>query len=577
MGVVHKLRNEIVDFIVNQKKENPAIGCRALVKVVYDAFQVKVSKSSINSIIKNAHLSSHVGRPASEKKSPRKFQIPAETKKQLSADLAKMSKQDVLEPVAEEKVDVEKAKLQKEKAKGILYDCMGSIFLKAAQWDVSDVSILGKILQKHLEDKEGAYIDSVGEVLLLMQAFGISSIEELHKYGGEGLWTISGLAGKMDPENILSVGKGIDDFKGLSLDCYLEVSQALKEVQSIKISLEDSDEIWLNADLRSVLAKDAQPGYCVPFSKGINFLTNNVLNNAKPVVLQNMLHNEGAAKDQSEQSILKVGEFMFSPEFLKMASAFENISGKRITECALYDDDRQEIACFEAFIKKKRHFIASAWPGQPGFEGFLKTQDIKEESAVYVENIQQQVYYSEIAMDLNLKEGNSDSFAMRGFLLRDSSSGQPFVALVSNASSDQAPSKNIILDYLARWPNKHESFHFEGEPLSSSKREARPGFLAEDLEQTLSGVAKGLFACLNWYVQRKFFKRRLDDMDITSMISKLYMLPGRLEMGEQVLRVSLKCLEGQDPLRKAIEMAARDVNESAILDYEGRQLVLDFC
>ncbi|MDD5246556.1 MAG: hypothetical protein PHS09_04090 [Candidatus Omnitrophica bacterium] len=62
MGVTYKLKQEIIDFILEQKKQNPALGCRPLAELAFNKFQVEVSKSSINALIKKAGLSMPVGR-----------------------------------------------------------------------------------------------------------------------------------------------------------------------------------------------------------------------------------------------------------------------------------------------------------------------------------------------------------------------------------------------------------------------------------------------------------------------------------------------------------------------------------
>ena len=68
MGVVHKLRPEVITFILNQKKETPALGCRKLASLILEEFKAEVSKSSINNIIKEAGLSSPLGRTPKKKR-----------------------------------------------------------------------------------------------------------------------------------------------------------------------------------------------------------------------------------------------------------------------------------------------------------------------------------------------------------------------------------------------------------------------------------------------------------------------------------------------------------------------------
>jgi hypothetical protein len=81
MGVIYKLKEEVVEFILRQKQENPQISCRKLVDVIQANFQMSVSKSSINTIIKEANLSNPVGRTPLAGKA--QFKIPKEKKAQL--------------------------------------------------------------------------------------------------------------------------------------------------------------------------------------------------------------------------------------------------------------------------------------------------------------------------------------------------------------------------------------------------------------------------------------------------------------------------------------------------------------
>jgi hypothetical protein len=74
MGVVHKLKPEVLNFILENKQSNPALSCRNLTHLVLDKFQIKVSKSSINSIFKVNNLSMPIGRRQKPKR--KKFNMP---------------------------------------------------------------------------------------------------------------------------------------------------------------------------------------------------------------------------------------------------------------------------------------------------------------------------------------------------------------------------------------------------------------------------------------------------------------------------------------------------------------------
>ncbi len=104
MGVIHKLKSEVIDFILLQKQQDPALGCRTLAQLASDKFSIVVSKSSVNSIIKSAQLSSPVGRKKSSPGGVKKFQIPIQKKEQILYGLIEaklVSPETKLEPPAE--------------------------------------------------------------------------------------------------------------------------------------------------------------------------------------------------------------------------------------------------------------------------------------------------------------------------------------------------------------------------------------------------------------------------------------------------------------------------------------------
>ncbi len=74
----YKLSPEIKDFILVQAKEHPELGCRKMIARIEQEFKLKVSKSSINTLIKQAGLSKAAGRPASPPARPSSLSLRAE-------------------------------------------------------------------------------------------------------------------------------------------------------------------------------------------------------------------------------------------------------------------------------------------------------------------------------------------------------------------------------------------------------------------------------------------------------------------------------------------------------------------
>lgn len=86
MGVVYKLKQEVVDFIVRKKREDPSLSCRKLVEIISADFGLNVSKSSANAVIKQFNLSNPVGRQPVYK-APKNFSIPKEKKDLLLSNI----------------------------------------------------------------------------------------------------------------------------------------------------------------------------------------------------------------------------------------------------------------------------------------------------------------------------------------------------------------------------------------------------------------------------------------------------------------------------------------------------------
>jgi hypothetical protein len=62
MGVIYKLQSETKTFIIEKKRANPGLSCRSLVTLIETELKIKVSKSSVNAVFKEAGLSAPVGR-----------------------------------------------------------------------------------------------------------------------------------------------------------------------------------------------------------------------------------------------------------------------------------------------------------------------------------------------------------------------------------------------------------------------------------------------------------------------------------------------------------------------------------
>src|ERR1035441_206403 len=83
MGVTYKLREEVVNFIINQRQSNPLSSCRQLAESASQKFGLHLSKSSVHDVLKESGIVTPRGR-----KPKNKFEIPQEKKKQIQTSLS---------------------------------------------------------------------------------------------------------------------------------------------------------------------------------------------------------------------------------------------------------------------------------------------------------------------------------------------------------------------------------------------------------------------------------------------------------------------------------------------------------
>ena len=85
MGVIYKLKNEVVDFIISQRQSNPLYSCRQLAESASQKFGLQLSKSSVHDVLKESGIITPRGRKPKDK-----FEIPQEKKKQIQVSLSQV-------------------------------------------------------------------------------------------------------------------------------------------------------------------------------------------------------------------------------------------------------------------------------------------------------------------------------------------------------------------------------------------------------------------------------------------------------------------------------------------------------
>ncbi|MDE2221695.1 MAG: helix-turn-helix domain-containing protein [Candidatus Omnitrophica bacterium] len=149
MGVTYKLKEEVVGFIINERKANPLFSCRQLAESASQKFGLRLSKSSVHDVLKESGIITPRGR-----KPKNKFEIPQEKKLQIKDSLSQTNllppppvpeappepRSLAVQPIVLPVQKVPPVVVQPEKSQNIEispeYEGAGRVFLKAALWDL---------------------------------------------------------------------------------------------------------------------------------------------------------------------------------------------------------------------------------------------------------------------------------------------------------------------------------------------------------------------------------------------------------------------------------------------------------
>jgi hypothetical protein len=195
MGVIYKLKPQIKDFILAQKQANAQLSCRKLSALINEKFQIKVSKSHINEIIKQKGLSSRVGR----KPKPKRGIIEAEG--------------------------------------------LGAYILKSADSLIGGTGAIAESLTKYLTEKVDLL--SLAETLIYLPLF------EDQIRPDSGLWNLTGKQFK-DKETVLSYLEQLQQVTLLNDTVIQTFTSLLGEVLFLRIVFSDNSSFSIDGQLRTL-------------------------------------------------------------------------------------------------------------------------------------------------------------------------------------------------------------------------------------------------------------------------------------------------------------------------------------
>ncbi len=606
MGVIYKLKSEIVDFIVNEKKTTPRLSCREMVSIVEQKFQIKVSKSSVNDIFKQFELSGPLGRKPLVDKNLRKFQIPEEKKNQLfksalSDQSTKTKEEEKRDKISEDKkpensilshlaYSADQTKIEnihpknnfskekelsrlsvnheKETGTDILYDGLGSYFLKAAEWELDNTSILGKLIKKYIDPDYENDIDQTSEILLFLLVFGIQDLKEINFYKQKGLWVVNDLENSIDVQRIHALVNSIKNIKNFSLKFFTEILYIFSEIAYLKIFLEDKTELFLDPQYHTLWTQ-TEIFDSLPTKKAIFNITHLLITNNEPFILYRIPEKE-----------------KFSSQIFHLIAAFENLAGKGISQITMYNENIDEVVRFHSIPAIKRFFILGGWMEQQEIKNNLQK---KIEFQYLGKYFGFEVSFAEKSLDLQDTLISKQKVPVRAIFLRKFSQKKyDDEVIFTNLPNDIVPAREVAMKYLSLtgqsfWgqdeirgiASKERKEHYENTKISGD-------FFRNALEATGKTPANSnifdiwdvvfiLLLGLNKYCQRHFFPSQSAKLDLSSMQNRFYSLPGYIRKNNEEIEVILKAPPTYS-FRKEAQYAVNKLNQRMIKNHDGLRL-----
>ncbi len=601
MGVVYKLKDEVKEFIISEKRKNPRLSCRGLVDSVNKKFGVEVSKSSVNEIIKEAGLSSRVGRPPAkgyEKPIPKPKQpvepevkpktettpeeplaLPGAAQEFPSVPKKEEPVKAPAEPLisGENKIPDKPAQIpQKEEPQRSqdlkaefttdeIIDNLGFFFLKASQWMILQGSVLAEIIKPQLIVYETKDLEIKSDILLFCQAFGLEGSEAISSYDGKGLWLINNCPVKLKAETLEKFYAELNGLENLSLSFLNFINLAFSEAGFLKIILADNTVFYLDAKFSSV------------------WQDSNI-----PAGLAAVLYQvKGFAKSFFHESPFSLNLFTtpgygsFSDAFYEFIFACEGLPLKRMMRLSFHHQQKGELFPPLKLTPAKRYFAAAFWPWQQETKRFALEDQAVIKNFI-PRDFDSQVFYSEFSVG----EKQCSSLAgikLRGVFLRELPQSPPKMGIITNFP-EQKSAEEIISGYLNRWPNQEEGYQdflkkSEMPHLTSASRLSRVDIFKEQDIYNLSSSARQdlrqnlgfLVNNLNNLCQRHFFGPECENLDFASMRKRFYSLSGQIERRGGGIFVRLLPAPGY-LYQEDLAYAVKRVNESDIRDSQGNKL-----
>jgi hypothetical protein len=559
MGIVHKLTPEITNFILEKKKINPKLSCRGLVALIESQFQAKVSKSSVNAVIKSAGLSMPVGRRRTKRKYTRRIQMPPLTPPTPSEPIPTPEPTpplpaEVLLPESVPVLDLTALKHEEiVQTEGII-EGLGAIFLKAADYLVGGSQLISGLLKTRLKIPEATLLTQT-EALIYGPLFGLQPDQELSP--DCGLWQL--LNYRLKEKDIFSYLDALQGIRTLPLEIFRIIKNAFQEARGIKVSLFDGTVFYLDGQLHTVWSAPQVPADFSISLYNIKSYINKYFQKKMPFILFNAPGYETPTKE--------FFDFIFSLQHAEKGTLNLSMYGHKF-------EDLQAI-----HLEKPEHnnFIFGLWPWQ-----FLNYRQIKakgEFKPYTFAALKENFYLAEIEVTLSQPTINK-AVILRGLALKRNLNEKVRLLILSNLNAEEISAEDLANAYLGHWPNLEEGFQDYSRKIelftytaSSQRFFSTENLVLESESSEMKMIFSHYLKALDLFVKWHFLPEGYEEEDFASIRERFYNLSGRIERQQDRVYLTLQPPVGYAFL-KELAYACRRVNEREVMFSEGRRLWL---
>lgn len=548
MGVVYKLKPEILDFILQQKKEAPSLSCRKLVDIVEQTFHVHVSKSSVNAIIKEHALSNPVGR-ASVFKAPKNFFIPQEKKEFLLANVVPFltgQKEEQRPVLMEAREDVVKGdpvlmrlmpdilakpveRKKKEKIwedKGLLYEDAGTIFLRASLWEVSREPILGGLLKTWSgAPLEYASTPAQWEECLFHQEAQRDTLQTVSdkRFFWEELPEIDEKAALLKKEHltVLEEASWEISLKGL-----------LATAGAVRLCTQKGKVFYLQPGLKKVYGPQEKTNNSMaPLYKTTEMVADRLINNVKPFISAISLKDPAGKK-----------------MFLELTTALEGREDM-LERIEILDGQENVLNVFEGFSFERCGYVFLS-EAQDLFRE--PSENVLKQDAIFVDPLCDE----EVGVDVGSVLLDGTIFTVARKKKQEGLSQEVFI---SNLLDQHEKREDVLTAAVGFFPyGRTENVKISTNPVLCE------GLIALGQKNVLEWL-RGVVFCL---AEKRYF-------DTKDVLTTAMALPGYIKKNRDFLYVKL-VLQAGIVFEEEIKAAVRRINENVIFDRDGRRVWVFF-